>query len=331
MRKKARLKRLHISLYQAIVSKVKSQKKGEFQDDNVLSAEAGRKITERAHNLMFQQSGTEKKATYNVDEALVISRVMQQIRDEVYTRDGVSFIQQHYLNKGLKIFKERGKEAALKELDQLIKRSCWTPISIGELTESEKRKAVDAMMLLAEKNSGDIKGCFVYKGNETRDWLSQEDTASPTTSHEGICCTGVIDVHEGRCMMSMDIPNAFIQTLMPDLGDGEDRVIMKVTGLMVQYMINLDPTYRDYVVYENGKSVIYVVILCAIYGMLQALLLWYRNLRASLEEYGFVFNRYDPCIANRMVNGKQLTIRFHVDDILASHMEQQVLEDFSHG
>ncbi|CAJ1966079.1 unnamed protein product [Cylindrotheca closterium] len=129
-------------------------------------------------------------------------------------------------------------------------------------------------------------------------------------------------------MMSMDIPNAFIQTLMPDLGDGEDRVIMKVTGLMVQYIIDLDPTYRNYVVYENGKRVIYVVILCAIYGMLQASLLWYRNLRASLEEYGFVFNRYDPCIANRMVNGKQLTIRFHVDDVLASHMEQQVLEDF---
>ncbi|CAJ1944873.1 unnamed protein product [Cylindrotheca closterium] len=29
-----------------------------------------------------------------------------------------------------------------------------------------------------------------------------------------------------------------------------------------------------------------------------------------------------------MVNNKQLTIRFHVDDVLASHMEQQVLEDF---
>ncbi|CAJ1968087.1 unnamed protein product [Cylindrotheca closterium] len=124
MRKKARLKRLRISLYQAIASKVKSRRKEEFRDDDVLSAEARRKITERAHNLIFQQSGTEKKATYNVDESLVISRVMQQICDKVYTRDGVSFIQQYYLNKGLKIFKERGKEAALKELDQLIKQSC---------------------------------------------------------------------------------------------------------------------------------------------------------------------------------------------------------------
>ncbi|CAJ1967284.1 unnamed protein product [Cylindrotheca closterium] len=71
-----------------------------------------------------------------------------------------------------------------------------------------------------------------------------------------------------------------------------------------------------------------VVILRAIYGMLQASLLWYQNLRASLEEYGFVFNVYDPCIANMTVNKKQLTIRFHDDDVLASHMEQRVLEDF---
>ena len=42
--------------------------------------------------------------------------------------------------------------------------------------------------------------------------------------------------------MLMDIPNAFIQTLMPDTGADEDRVIMKITGVMVDYMINLDLT-----------------------------------------------------------------------------------------
>jgi hypothetical protein len=105
----------------------------------------------------------------------------------------------------------------MKELDQLVKRSSWTPISIKDLKESEKKKAVDAMMLLAEKNDGvTVKGRCVFKNNETRDWLSKEDTASPTASHEAIICTGaVIDAHKGRAVMSMDIPNAFIQTLMP--------------------------------------------------------------------------------------------------------------------
>ena len=32
------------------------------------------------------------------------------------------------------------------------------------------------------------------------------------------------------------------------------------------------------------------------------------------KEIGFVFNPYDPCIANRMKAGGQHTVRFHVDD-----------------
>ena len=324
IRRKARRKKIQAALYQAIKKRIDARRVGA---ESAID-EQKRLVRERLHNIAFQQIGSDRKGEYSSDEAKVIARTMMQIRDNIYCGDGVSYIQQYYLNKGLKIFKERGKDAAMKELDQLIKRSCWTPRRISELKESEKRKAVDAMMLLAEKHTGEVKGRYVFRGNETRDWLSREDTASPTASHEAICCTAVVDAYENRKIMSMDIPNAFIQTLMPETGEGEDRVIMKITGMLVDYMIELDPTYRDYVVYENGKRVVYVEILRAIYGMLQASLLWYRNLRGSLEEYGFVFNRYDPCIANKMVNGKQLTIRFHVDDVLASHMEQEVLEEF---
>jgi len=37
----------------------------------------------------------------------------------------------------------------------------------------------------------------------------------------------------------MDIPNAFIQTVMPEPKAGEDRVTMKLTGLLVNYMLEL--------------------------------------------------------------------------------------------
>ena len=53
----------------------------------------------------------------------------------------------------------------------------------------------------------------------------------------------------------------------------------------------------------------------AICGMLEAGLLWYRKLHGDLEELGFVFNPYDPCVANKMVRGNQHTVRFHVDDV----------------
>ena len=70
------------------------------------------------------------------------------------------------------------------------------------------------------------------------------------------------------------------------------------------------------------------MVLRAIYGMLTASLYWYKKLRGDLEGHGFVFNPYDPCIANRTVKGKQQTIRFHVDDLLSSHEDSTVNDDF---
>jgi len=37
---------------------------------------------------------------------------------------------------------------------------------------------------------------------------------------------------------------------------------------------------------------------------------------------GFEINPYDPCVANKMVNGTQMTIRWHVDDFMISHLSQ---------
>jgi hypothetical protein len=37
---------------------------------------------------------------------------------------------------------------------------------------------------------------------------------------------------------------------------------------------------------------------------------------------GFEINPYDPCVANKMVNGTQMTIRWHVDDLMISHLSQ---------
>ncbi|CAJ1933498.1 unnamed protein product [Cylindrotheca closterium] len=103
-----------------------------------------------------------------------------------------------------------------------------------------------------------------------------EDTASPTALQEAITTTCVIDAHKGRDVM--DMPNAFIQTYMPEAKEGEDRIYMKITGMMVQILIDMAPEYCKYVVLENGKRVIYVRVLRAIYGMLQSSLLFYNQL-----------------------------------------------------
>jgi hypothetical protein len=48
-------------------------------------------------------------------------------------------------------------------------------------------------------------------------------------------------------------------------------------------------------------------------------LLFYRKLRKELEDYGYEINPYDPCIANKMTtSGKQMTLVWHVNDLMAS-------------
>lgn len=286
---------------------------------------------EMQHNL-FQQTKVEDDICheYNPTTGRVIARTIEEFRRGVKEK-GVSFAQQYLLNKGLKKFGDRGAKAATAEMDQLYKRNCFEPILVKDLTPGERRKAQNAIMFLSEKRDGLCKGRMVYNGKPTRNWISREESASPTASIESVKITCAIDAKEGRDVMSADVPNAFIQTEMPKekVENRGDRIIMKITGVLVDFLLDIDPkTYGGYVVMENGRKVIYVLVLRAIYGMLVASLLWYKKFRKDLETIGFEFNPYDPCVANRIVNGKQQTIRFHVDDILSSHVNPKVNDKF---
>ena len=128
--------------------------------------------------------------------------------------------------------------------------------------------------------------------------------------------------------MTIDIPNAYIQTSMPKVKDGEDRIVMKVQGVLVDWLVEVEPDYAIFVVFKNGTKTLYLVVLKAIYGMLIASMLWYKKLKGDLEGMGFHFNSYDPCVANREKGGSQHTIRFHVDDIMSSHKDEKVNDEF---
>ena len=49
-------------------------------------------------------------------------------------------------------------------------------------------------------------------------------------------------------------------------------------------------------------------LLKALYGTIKVALMFYKKLMGNLKKKGFVRNPYDPCVANKMVNGKQLTL-----------------------
>jgi hypothetical protein len=66
----------------------------------------------------------------------------------------------------------------------------------------------------------------------------------------------------------------------------------------------------------------------AIYGLLVSAMLFYRRLVKDLETYGFEVNPYDPCVANKIVGGTQMTVSWHVDDLKVSHKDPTVVDSF---
>ena len=53
--------------------------------------------------------------------------------------------------------------------------------------------------------------------------------------------TRVIDAKEDRDVMTGDVPNAFIQANMPKVKQGEDRVMMKIIGVLLDMLVQLAP------------------------------------------------------------------------------------------
>ena len=159
--------------------------------------------------------------------------------------------------------------------------------------------------------------------------MSREDTSIPTASLEDIFLTATIDAYEVRDIMFLDVPNTFIQANMTPNKDGEERVIMKITGVLVDMLVELDSeTYRKHATFENGDKVIWVFLLREIYGMLLAALLFYRKFLGKLKNIGFEFNTYDPCVYNRIKVYKQHTVIFHVDNIISSNVYPKVDDKF---
>ena len=137
--------------------------------------------------------------------------------------------------------------------------------------------------------------------------------------------TAIIDAWENHEVAVLDVPGAFMQV------DMDERVHVRFQGEMVDRLLEIDhDLYASYVTVEKGKKVMYVELLKALYGTLRAARLFWEKLQAKLvNDWGFTPNQYDSCMVNKKVDGKQLTMAWHVDDLKVSHEKEEVLDEFT--
>ena len=247
-------------------------------------------------------------------------------RDTVLTtvNEGPEDTPQMLMKKGLEMFSEGGYAAVKQEMQQLHDRKVMQPIQRKDLTPEQKQEALGYLMFLKKKRCGKIKGRGCADRRKQRAYITKEQSTSPTIWTEAVFLTAVVDAWENRKVAVLDVPGAFMQVDMDEL------VHVRFRGEMVDELLEIDPElYSSYVSKEHGEKVMYVELLKALYGTLRAAWLFWEKLQGKLvNEWGFVPNRYDSCVVNKMVNGKQLTVAWHVNDIKVSHAEESALDDF---
>jgi hypothetical protein len=104
---------------------------------------------------------------------------------------------------------------------------------------------------------------------------------------------------------------------------------MKMNGSLAELMAKTDPKiYRKCITIKKGKQVLYLRLQKALYDMMKSALLFYRKLIKELKKMGFEINPYDPCMANKLVERKQMTVRWHVNNLMMSHVSQNKILNF---
>ena len=87
-----------------------------------------------------------------------------------------------------------------------------------------------------KKRCEKVKARKVAGGNKQRDYVSKEDASSPTVATKSVLLSCAIDAQENRESAVVDIPNAFIQTVVKD---DLDKVVICICCMVIDMLVRL--------------------------------------------------------------------------------------------
>ena len=78
-------------------------------------------------------------------------------------------------------------------------------------------------------------------------YISKEDTASPTCSNEALMISMVVAANKNCKHATCDVTSAYLHS------DMDDFVVIKIQGQTVDILCTKNPSYKKFVVMENGQ------------------------------------------------------------------------------
>ena len=293
-----------------------------YDDHNFVQVECASDLSDSDHTKAryydenFLQTAADKA---DIDTKDFLDFACQYVFVQLSSNDAGRKYDPMGLKKGIKMFGEKAIKCMMSEFLKFENLDVYEAMMANELTPEQRRRALRAINIIKLKRTGELRGRTVADGRSQHGHYSKEDTSSPTPSNDSLMLSLLIDAMEKRIVGCGDIPSAYIQANMKDF------VVIKYEGESVDILCETDEKYKKFVTLEKGKKVIYLRLKKALYGCVQSGLLWYELFTSVLEKNGFKINPYEPCIANKIINDKQCTVVWYVDDIKVSHEDENVV------
>ena len=265
-----------------------------------------------------QQSETTTSSESESDDDSISSNESMELHNNISNNINQSNNDNHDCNPTIIDDEPEPRPQRQRKQPEIMNISTTTQQSHNNATIKECKRHIKKYQKHIDKIAG------VRRNNKKKRIQFKEDTASPTVSLPSVLIASVIDAHEEREVAVVDVPNFCVQT--PNQGD---RVTMKISGELARLLVQVCPElYSQYLTEENGIPVLCVQVDRAIHGMLHSGMLAYKQLVKYLLANDFILNPYDPCVANKTVRGKQLTITWHVDDVKVSSEDKKAVDEF---
>jgi len=142
-------------------------------------------------------------------------------------------------------------------------------------------------------------------------------------SLEALFATLAVDAHEGRDIATFDILGAYLHAEMPK----GQTILLRLKRIFIDIMCEINPEYVKFIRCEKVQRVLYLRILRVIYSCIESALQWYVLYSKTLKGLGYKLNPYDFCVANKVIDGKQCTVAWYVDDNKDSHIDPKVIDE----
>lgn len=177
----------------------------------------------------------------------------------------------------IKKWGDKAIQAVREELQMLLDEKVF--IWVKKPSREQVDKALRIYCFVVEKRNGRVKARTVADGRTQKSFL-EEETYSPTVRLESIMLNSLINAHEGKEVVTIDIKGAFLKAKVPD----EMELIIRMDGDLAILFCELHPEFQ-----LDEKGVIYLKCVKALYGHIEAARLFYDDLDYTLtHKMGFV-------------------------------------------